>query len=142
MEQRDCERGADTGACAHDGDDPLLPADALLEIQLNSLFTVASDAGVDEAVLRETLSGTWSVTVDTSAKKLTVQRSGDGAEMTSTTHIRFKLTGVTNPSRAGRISVGTMRFGYWSSVYSDFAVATMEIEPGVIWNAQLAFQTY
>ncbi|KAG6976791.1 hypothetical protein JG688_00001006 [Phytophthora aleatoria] len=56
------------------GDDPLLPADALLEIQLNSLFTVASDAGVDEAVLRETLSGTWSVTVDTSAKKLTVQR--------------------------------------------------------------------
>ncbi|KAG3039492.1 hypothetical protein PC119_g2109 [Phytophthora cactorum] len=122
------------------GDDPLLPADALLEIQLNSLFTVASDAGVDEAVLRETLSGTWSVTVDTSAKKLTVQRSGDGAEMASTTHIRFKLTGVTNPSRAGRISVGTIEISDTGAQFTrTLQLPTMEIEPGVIWNAQLAF---
>ncbi|KAI9995050.1 hypothetical protein PInf_012042 [Phytophthora infestans] len=122
------------------GDDPLLPADALLEIQLNSLFTVTSGAAVDEAILSETLSGTWNVTVDTNTKKLTVQRSGDGAEVSSGTQIRFELKGIMNPSRAGRVSIGAMTISDSRSQFTrTVQLPTMEVEPGVIWNAQLAF---
>ncbi|KUF99550.1 hypothetical protein AM588_10010553 [Phytophthora nicotianae] len=121
------------------GDDPLLPADALLEIRVGSQFTVASDASVDDAVLRETLDGTWSVTVDTNANKLTVQRSGTGTEVTSGTQLRFKLTGITNPTRAGRVSVGTMEISDSGAQFTrTLQLPMMEIEPGTIWNAQLA----
>ncbi|POM75997.1 Hypothetical protein PHPALM_6814 [Phytophthora palmivora] len=120
------------------GDDPVLPADALLEIRLNSLFTVASSAAVDESVLAQTLDGSWNVTVDTDANVLAIQRSGDGNAVSSGSQIRFQLTGVSNPPRAGKIDVGTMEIAATGAPSTQtLTLQSMEIRPGAIWNAQV-----
>ncbi|KAG6576202.1 Insulin-like growth factor binding protein, N-terminal [Phytophthora cinnamomi] len=122
------------------GDDPLLPVDALFKIQLSALFAIAQDAAVDDAALSETLDGSWSIAVNTSSNTLSVERSGNGSEIGSGTQIRFKLTGVTNPSRAGRISVGSMEISDAGATFTrTLQLSVMEVEPGVLWNSQLAF---
>lgn len=122
------------------GDDPQLPVAALIEIQLSALFSVAQDAAVDHAALSETLDGTWSVAVDSGTNTLSVQRSGDGSEIASGSQIQFQLNGVTNPSRAGRISVGSMEISDAGATFQrTLQLPAMEVEPGMLWNSQLTF---
>ncbi|KAG1697655.1 hypothetical protein DVH05_016094 [Phytophthora capsici] len=122
------------------GDNPLLPADALFQIQLNSRFAVASDASVDDAVLAESLDSTWSYLVDTKVNTLAVQRSGNGSQLSSGTQIRFKLTGVTNPSRASQFSVGTMQISDHGATFTQLLeLQPIEIVPGDLLNSQLSF---
>ncbi|OWZ21495.1 hypothetical protein PHMEG_0003953, partial [Phytophthora megakarya] len=122
------------------GDNPLLPADALLQIQLDSHFTVASSADVDDQVLAETLDGTWSFSVDTNTNTFAIQRSGDGTVVNSGTPIQFKLSGVINPSRAGTIEMGTMEIpGAGASSTQTLQLQSMEVEPGILWNAEVRF---
>ncbi|GMF37121.1 unnamed protein product [Phytophthora fragariaefolia] len=122
------------------GDDQL-PVDALIKIQLATLFAVAQDATVDNAALSEALDGTWSVEVDTSTNTFSVQRSGnDGSAVDSGKQVRFKLTGVTNPSRAVRASVGSMEISSASGAFAHtMQLPTMDVKPGVIWNSKLTF---
>ncbi|KAE9138231.1 hypothetical protein PF007_g1495 [Phytophthora fragariae] len=122
------------------GDDPQLPVDALIKIQLSALFSVAQDAAVDHAALSEALDGTWSVAVDSGTNTLSVQRSGDGSEVASGSQIQFQLNGVTNPSRAGRISVGSMEVSDAGATFQrTMQLPVMEVEPGMLWNSQLTF---
>ncbi|KAL8012133.1 putative tyrosine-protein kinase ephrin type A/B receptor [Plasmopara halstedii] len=122
------------------GDDPLLSANTRFEIQLHPHFAVASDAGIDEVVLRDTLDGTCSVTVDSSMNKLTVQRNGDGSVVNSATQIQFNLNGVTNPSYAGQICVGNIEIlDNQAQLSRTLQLPTIVIEPGSLWNAQLEF---
>ncbi|GMF22634.1 unnamed protein product [Phytophthora lilii] len=122
------------------GNDPLLPADAVIKIQLNSLFAVAQDASIDDAALAQTLDGTWSITVDTGSNVVAVQRTGNGSVVNAGTHLQFKLTGVTNPSRAGRISVGSIETSDAGATFSrTLQLQSMEVEAGVLWNSELTF---
>jgi len=122
------------------GDDPQLPADARILIQLDALFAVAPDAAVDDTALATTLDGSWTVTEDANAKSLAVQRSGDGSVVSSATQLQLNITGVTNPSRAGRINVGTIEISDSSASFTrTLQLPTMEIAPGAIWNAQATF---
>ncbi|KAL4176556.1 hypothetical protein KRP22_001498 [Phytophthora ramorum] len=117
-----------------------LPVDALLKIRLDALFAVSSDAAVNDTALQEALNGHWSVTVDTDTNVLAVQRSGDGSVVSSGVLLRFKLTGVTNPTRAGRISTGSTEISNPGATFSRILqLPSMEVEPGAIWNSKLTF---
>ncbi|KAL3666830.1 hypothetical protein V7S43_008448 [Phytophthora oleae] len=122
------------------GDNPLVPADALFQIHLNSRFAVDSDAGVNETILAESLDSTCSLSVDTETNTLAVQRSGSGSQLSSGSQIRFKLSGVTNPSRASRFSVGTMEISDHGAMFTQLLeLQPIEIVPGNLWNSQLTF---
>ncbi|KAG7399511.1 hypothetical protein PHYBOEH_008746 [Phytophthora boehmeriae] len=121
------------------GNDPLLPVDAAIQIHLNQFFTVAADASVDTTALQQTTGGTWSVSV--AANAFTVQRNGDGTPLNDGTELLFQLTGVTNPIRAGLITVGDVELSSStdSSLTRILPLQTMQIEPGRLRNSLVTF---
>ncbi|RLN51557.1 hypothetical protein BBJ29_001230 [Phytophthora kernoviae] len=120
------------------GSDPLMPVDAVIKIQLNQFFAVAADATVNATALGQTMDGTWSVSV--AANSLTVQRNSDGRVLDNGTVLLFQLTGVTNPIRAGLITVGDLELSNAdNSLTHTLPLPTMQIEPGRIWNSHVTF---
>ncbi|GAB9469614.1 hypothetical protein Gpo141_00006887 [Globisporangium polare] len=121
-----------------DTQDAAISVDAVFRFELNELFDISPSATIDTTLLAPTVDGTFDVTLASHAIELA--RNSDGSELPADTKLTFVLTGLVTPPRAGAVVVGSLVVSNAThpSIF-ELALPQMLVQPGMIWNAQVAF---
>lgn len=115
-----------------------IAADAVFSFQINELFQIPSSAAVDAALLAVDMDGTFGVTL--ADHEILVARNSDGSDVPMDTVLKFALSGLGNPPRAGSVDIGSLVVS--NSTHASILNVTlpsMEVQPGMIWNAHASF---